>query len=63
VNLESKQAEIPDLKKSLDDVAGSLDNAESCETLSDFNDNIDDALAHLHSLVQSLKALKKGQDA
>lgn len=61
MDLDDRQAEIGDIRNDLAEVNIALDNAESCETESDFDANIEQALEAAERFVEALKDLKKAK--
>lgn len=58
-NLEDKQAEVSDTIVTVRSLLEALENAESCETESDFKANIEEAQEHLATLNDELVDLGK----
>jgi len=57
-DLQEGQAEVIDIADDLKLVASALSNAESCETLADFDDNLTDALNTLEAMQRNVKELR-----
>jgi len=60
MDFDDKQAEIGNVRNDLAEITICLDNAESCETETDFDANIEQALEALESLKKALKELQAG---